>query len=627
MKEFAIDFETVYTADVSLKKIPTWQYVFHPEAVPYLVAVHNDDFHWVGDPKDFDWSTLHDATLWAHNAHFDGLVFKRLEKDGIIPATVIPRGWKDTADMVSYLRYQRSLDKAVKVALGRDLDKGPRGKAKGLTAIDIKAAGWWNEMVQYGGGDAVACWDLRTKLAPQWPAFEQSVSDRSREACWRGFQLDQELATKYKALLDTFLWQVERDIPWEWDREKTPLSPTEIRKECAKAGISVPSSFAKDSVECNEWEQKHADKFPWVRGIRHWRRANFIRMKLSQLLAGCDESGVYHYDMRYCGADTGRFAAGSGRDRDGAMSNRFSVHGMPKFPIYVHLGDTAFFDGATGQPEGPGWEPIDVRHTIVARPGKKLLVWDLAQIEPRLIHFLTGNADLLALIRERGISVYQAEAETAYGWKGVDLKKEDKALYQFIKTEYLGGQYQCSGKKLQIIAHRAGMELPLNECEKIIRAFREKNYRIPALWARLQRSVGYCCMHHEPYRMVLPSGRVLDYNELHIETAKEEWRSGAVAGQYLKGDTSYRIYGGSLTNNLVQGTGRDVLCYKADQLEQAGYGWPLWTVHDEGINEVDEEMATDEHVARVRGIIEQEIPWLAGMPLGAEVVSSKHYLK
>jgi len=115
----ALDFETYYVA-------------------AYLVALHSDDYHWVGPPKEADWSRLKAALAVVHNASFEKLVIMRLLQDGIIPADCAPREYFDTADMVAYLGCIRKLDVASKELLGRPMSKAVRTGMKGRTLRQVE---------------------------------------------------------------------------------------------------------------------------------------------------------------------------------------------------------------------------------------------------------------------------------------------------------------------------------------------------------------------------------------------------------------------------------------------------------------------------------------------------------
>ena len=50
---WALDLETFYSKDYSLKVMPTWAYVFDPRFDAYMLSVAGpDNYIWVGHPKD-----------------------------------------------------------------------------------------------------------------------------------------------------------------------------------------------------------------------------------------------------------------------------------------------------------------------------------------------------------------------------------------------------------------------------------------------------------------------------------------------------------------------------------------------------------------------------------------------
>jgi hypothetical protein len=74
----------------------------------------------------------------------------------------------------------------------------------------------------------------------------------------------------------------------------------------------------------------------------------------------------------------------------------------------------------------PAWvlHAIDFRAIVIPRPGKKMILSDLAQIEPRVLAYLCGNKELLEKIRG-GLGVYEAFARTNMGFTGEWNKKAD----------------------------------------------------------------------------------------------------------------------------------------------------------------------------------------------------------
>ena len=73
MKTFALDFETYYDKDCSIKKLGFNCYFSHPDFDAYKLSVVGDDgTSFVGCPKEgFDWSILEGHRVLAHNASFD----------------------------------------------------------------------------------------------------------------------------------------------------------------------------------------------------------------------------------------------------------------------------------------------------------------------------------------------------------------------------------------------------------------------------------------------------------------------------------------------------------------------------------------------------------------------------
>ena len=404
-KPIAIDFETYYDDEISLTKIPTWKYTFHPDATPHTLSVFGDGIQYVGEPKDFDWYKLHGSDLLIHNASFDGLILKRLYKEGVIPPDVKLGRLLDTADMSSYLRYPRALGDVIKVIFDVQLTKDIRNKMKGKTRKQMENEGWREDMDRYALEDAKYTFMLFEKEGHRWPEKERRLSEINREAGWKGVRVDMDKAYKYLDILKTLLGEMERAIPWDWEGKKTAFLAAKIREQARMEKIpSVPASFAKDSSDFAEWVKNYGDTYPWIKAIVNYNQVRWMIGKINTLLDGCDDNQIYHYDMKYFGADTGRYSAGS----EGGAEGRFSMHGLPKFPKFG----------------------VDLRSLLIARDGYKFLIWDFSQIEPRLIHWATGNFALLEKIEQEKLSVYQAEAEVCGYWKVEGFEEGRPAVIQ-----------------------------------------------------------------------------------------------------------------------------------------------------------------------------------------------------
>ena len=137
---------------------------------------------------------------------------------------------------------------------------------------------------------------------------------------------------------------------------------------------------------------------------------------------------------------------------------------------------------------------------------------------------------------------------------------------------------------------------------------------------------------------LLPSGRPLFYGAPRIEETTAPWADMTLApddrekklsltAMGVDSQTGYwrrhSIYGGSLFNNVVQGSARDILYHGMHKAEAAGYPVVLDT-HDEIAAEV---IAGWGDVKEFEDIICQLPPWAAGLPLVASGWRGKRYRK
>jgi DNA polymerase len=82
------------------------------------------------------------------------------------------------------------------------------------------------------------------------------------------------------------------------------------------------------------------------------------------------------------------------------------------------------------------------------------------------------------------------------------------------------------------------------------------------------------------------------------------------------------LYGGILTENMIQATARDVLAYHLLKLDRRGVN-VVFHVHDEFITEVDMDFDPQQIVE----VMSQCPEWLPGCPLAAEAAEHKSYTK
>lgn len=592
----AVDFETVYRKkEYSVSDLGPDAYCRDSRFNAYLVSVYCPEkgIQWVGNPTQFNWHLLDGCQVWAHNASFDERVFRELVNRRLIANDLQLGDWLCSADLAAFCGSGRSLADATKAWFGVTLDKSVRDKMSGMTPEEAKAAGCWEAWRNYAMSDAVWCHRLASFLGPRWPAKARRMALRSRRRADYGVRVNKAALEDGIAILTDKLYDAEQQIPWEWEEDKTPLSAKKLAEECRKLGIPPPVSLAKDSEDCEIWLETYADQAEWIHAFRDWRRINAFLLKLlcmHKRLRTDDTMALY---LKYFGAHTGRFSGDSGFNPQNLMR------------------DTLF--------------GVNIRNLLIPRPGCKFVIWDLSQIEPRVLNWLAGTPRGLKFLQlcAGGLSPYEAYARVALNWTGGVLKKENADMYKLAKAIVLGAGYGAGGPKFVVVAKTlAQYEISEANAIKEIAEFRRKNPHITGLWARLERDMirsAKAMRGPGVYTVVLPSGREMKYWD--IISSPSGWKVKDEYGGYHK-----QTWGGKLTENITQAAAYDVFGDKCLELDDTEVDFPLWTVHDEGINEVDE-ARVDHAKGIVNDVIHSGVPYMPEVPLDCEIIVADKYCK
>jgi DNA polymerase len=116
--------------------------------------------------------------------------------------------------------------------------------------------------------------------------------------------------------------------------------------------------------------------------------------------------------------------------------------------------------------------------------------------------------------------------------------------------------------------------------------------------------------------ILLPSGLCLRYPDISsVEDAdgKKQW---------VYGLNKIKLYGGKLTENIVQSVAR---CVMTDQMLQISKRYPIaLTVHDECCMVVPEKEAK-EALAFVEAVMSRPPDWMPGLPVACEAGTGKRY--
>lgn len=596
MNTYAIDFETYYDKENSITTLGQWHYLRSPASDIYMVAIHGPDVDYVGCPKKAPWSKI-DGHKWvAHNYSFDGAVIERLREQGCVQAK--PVAWDCTANLSVAVGAPRNLLGASRELLGRTIDKDPRDKMHSKKWSDVENTEFGKEVLQYAREDAKACLGIYQKFSADMLPVESELSRHTIEMGWRGIQVDQDAVSAGIKALQKVTWESENSLPWIDETDGVVLSTKAFRRECAKAGIPWPTSLAENSEECALWEAQYGEKVPFVGIMRDWRKANSLLAKLKVMQNRIKPDGTMGYGLKYMGAHTGRWSGDS----------KFNVQNLPRNEMFG----------------------VDLRGCIVPRPGKKFVICDLAQIEPRVLAWLSGNEGLLDAIRN-GYGIYEAAAKNMGLWDGPKgtLKKTDAPLYQLVKAMVLGLGYGAGAKKFALIAKmQYGIDMTETKSNMIVNDFRTRNQPILDLWRKLEGDFQRAKADKQ-FEVGLPSGRVLTYRNIMSQWPdKQKYdksgkaRKAAWTASVERGGPQIPFYGGKLCENLVQAVARDVMGAAVLRLEKAGCP-VVMHIHDEAVCEVDNSVPAGE-IERLMSVCPE---WLDGCPIGAEATDAVRYKK
>ena len=292
--------------------------------------------------------------------------------------------------------------------------------------------------------------------------------------------------------------------------------------------------------------------------------------------------------MKRCAGPDGRVRgqlAYYGASRTGRFAGRLiQPQNFPRPAIKLAgLAVQAILEGAPAEFLRLVWgSPMDVatsllRGCLVPGPGKLFAVYDLAQIEARVVAWLAGQRDVLDVF-ERG--------EDVYTWTA---RRQGSTDRQLGKVMVLGLGYGLGPERFRETAAKYGITLTRSEAESAVRDWREANPKIVDLWWMLDRAARTALAGFKRpvtrtindnlsltaslsgtgrtlMTIALPSGRRLYYRNARLETLEGETRESIVTdgvNQFTKRWTALRTYGAKICEN----------CLTGDTLVLTGRGW------------------------------------------------------
>ena len=193
----------------------------------------------------------------------------------------------------------------------------------------------------------------------------------------------------------------------------------------------------------------------------------------------------------------------------------------------------------------------------------------------------------------------------------------------------LGLGYGMGPQKLQQTLKQGTMGPPVDisedECRRIVGIYRQKNWKIKAFWKKMDQMITNMTLGIESKEgpieagkgfLRLPNGMFLQYFGLH--GTAEIVRDDLVMTEttYLTRTGRTKLYGGMLTENVVQALSRIIIGEQMLKIHDAGYRI-VTMAHDEIICVVPTKKA-DKALAHIIEIMSTAPDWAPGLPLAAE---------
>jgi len=617
-----IDFETYYDKEFSLSKMTTESYIRDPRfeviGVGVKVNDHQTDFY-SGDNvgrflNSLDYSK---RAILCHNTAFDGFILSH-------HFGIKPRFWLDTMSMARP-KHSITVGGSLK-ALTDYYSIGVKGdevvNALGKRRADFTT----DELSRYASyccNDVEITYKLFMELRRGFPASELRIIDQTlRMFIEPQLVLNKPLLEKHlENVINKKASLVEAlGLDCTEDEAKKMLMSNQLFANYLEScGVSAPlktsPATGKATYAFSKTDRgftdllEHPDERVQAAAAARLGVKSTLEETRTRSLIGVAERGALPILLNYYGAHTGRFSGG----------DKMNLQNLPR-------------SGA-------------LRRSLCAPEGKMLIACDSAQIEARVVAWVAQQNDLLDAFREKR-DVYSEFATEVYGRK---VTKADK-IERFVgKTCVLGLGYGMGAEKFKatLAIGQAGLRvnIELDEARRIVQLYRSKNHKIAAFWNRCNTALthlvskrDFALVEHTPAieliddGIKLPNGLAIRYPLLTNANDGFAYAADArvyreavkdrVLGKDLNTDKFIRVYGGKVTENLVQALARIVV---AEQMIKIGERYKVvLQVHDEVVILCDKE-EVDEAKAYMLEVMSTPPTWAPDLPVACEADHGENY--
>ena len=605
MNLITVDFETYYDRDFSLSKITTEEYIRSDlfEVIGVSVKVNNQETEWASGThqqikqwlqSNFEWER---GFVLAHNTLFDGAILSW--RFG-----VSPRGWLDTLCMGRAL-HGVEVGGSLKTLVER-YGLGAKG-TEVVNALGKRRLNFSDEeLARYGDyciNDVELTHKLFTILVKDFPKQELRVIDQTlRMFIDPVLELDGDMLQQHLIGIK----QMKEDLLTSSGVDKAELMSNEKFAELLRSfGVEPPMktspatgkqtyAFAKSDEEFKALAEHDDARVQTLVAARLGTKSTLEETR-TQRFIDISKRGNLPVPIRYYAAHTGRFGG----------DDKINMQNLPS----------------------RGNNANKLKKSIIAPEGHTIIDADSAQIEARVLAWLSEQEDLVTAFAE-GKDVYKKMASAIYGKPEFEITKDERFVG---KTTILGAGYGMGAVKFQGQLKNMGVDVELEEAKRIIDIYRRTNDAVVRLWRQAQNALvnmsrgeaaplgrrGVLEVVPSETAIRLPSGLLMRYDDLRFDQNDK-----GVEFHYKTRKGRTRIYGGKVIENVCQAIAR---CIIAEQMLKIGKRYKVvLTVHDAiavCVPDVEVIPATQYVEECMRWVPE----WATGLPVNCESGSGKSY--
>lgn len=623
-----LDFEAYWDQEYSLakQKWSTIEYVASDQFEATGLSIRFRDCTIFIDPdhiqirldqlKELLGDNLENAVVVIQNAFFDASVLER-------HYNLRPKYILDTKQIDSFLEARRShrLEDLVE-EYGLELKKGDTKQFKGLHWADMTEE-QRNELGAYCNNDVNITAELLQKMLPLItnPELELPLMNHTTQLFLRkNFRFDFELAGELEKEMGEQADKVAKEIGHTRDEISGNKSFLALMEEALPSGESIPMkqgknklipAFAKDDEgmkalldHSNTGVRKLAEA---RQAVKSWPlHVKRVRNMTNQSLAS---GGYFRVPLKYAGAHTIRWSGCAG-----VNAQNFGSKADPLI--------------------------VKVRNLLLAEEGMVLLTGDSTAIEARGLSWIAKQDDLTEAFGQNR-DPYSEFASILLGRPVRKPKKYDpepvakvlKLGRDYGKAYVLGAGYGMGAKRMLVEMRKIPAfaekiergEITLATCKRDIKFYRQKYPMIPKFWGDVEKAFKVVAKYNGQVRTVgplvfyskgaivylrLPSGRELRYQHCRVQRGDNSirWKYG-------------KLWGGSITENIVQSMCRDLLGFWILECEKAGLP-VIIHVHDDLTTMVPKEKQEESRML-LEEIMLTKPAWAEGFPLAIDPIIAK----